>query len=352
MDKSKALRRKEAINLFERWMDTQHPPFRLSSKRIYLVLWRRFLDWLPTQRLHINTVNETHISNFLSSLEDTNRQQRERYQLVILRAYEALQTQIPELINPTASQNLQDMHATSWRDSSSNQSKQFLTPEQCVEIVESLEAEQQRLALEHHSLTAAALWKAHRNSAVVALLLGCGLKALEVLSLRIEAIHPNEDGEYCLDTGCYISFSLQEQLALNRSNPEDSTIHAYIQDHGGKHRVLAMPEWAVKIVLNWKQRLEHTTGHQLLFPSNRVPSEFRSKETMNPATLARIVSGWGNEHGFAGLTAQKLRNSYGGLLLEEGASLSDLDSSMGFVAAAAGSSRLAAEWRHFKSYNC
>lgn len=352
MEQSKSLRQKEAIILFEKWMDSQHPPFRLSSKRIYQVLWRRFLEWLPTQRLNISTVNEVHIATFLSSLEDTNRQQRERYQLVILRAYEALQAQIPALINPTASQQLQDMHATSWRDSSSNQSKQFLSPEQCHEIIEMLEAEQQRLALEHHSLTAAALWKAHRNAAVIALLLGCGLKALEVLSLRIDSLHNNEDGEYCLDTGCFISFTLQEQLALNRSDPQDSTIHAYIQDYGGKHRVLTLPEWALPVVLSWKQRLVHATGHQLLFPSNRVPSEFRSKETMNPATLARIVAGWGNEHGFSGLTAQKLRNSYGGLMIEEGASLSDLDSHMGFVAAAAGSSRLAAEWRYFKSHNC
>lgn len=352
MSESPKLRRKEAIALFDKWMDQQHPPFRLSSKRIYQVLWGRFLDWVVTQRLGISSVNENHISHFLSSLDDTNRQQRERYQLIILRAYEALQAQAPELSNPSASQQLQDMHATTWRDSSSNQSKQFLTPDQCQEVIMMLEAEQQRLALQHDSLTDAAIWKAYRNAAVVALLLGCGLKALEILSLRHEAIHQDDNQDYWIDTGCFIQFSLPEQLALNRSNPQESTIHAYIQDHGGKHRVLALPQWAVACVLNWKHKLEQAQGHQLLFPANRVPSVHRSKETMNPATLARIVTAWGKEHGLIGLTAQKLRNSYGGMLLEEGASLSDLDRCMGFVAAAAGSSRLAAEWRHFKSYNC
>lgn len=340
----------DAIALFDGWLETQRPPFKRSTKRIYQFLWNRFIEWTREHKRHFSQLNEEDIISFLEGLEDTNRQQRERYQLIIYRAYTELQTHDPSSSNPALPSAINDIQATSWRDSSANQAKQFLLPQQSQALIESLQAESIILNENSQSLAWPTLWKRRRNACVVALLLGCGLKALEILSLKAESIYQyDDDPTYQLDTGKFVGFSLEEQVALNRTSPTSSTIHAYIHDYNGMHRQLTVPAWATESVRLWLLSLESEApaSSGLLFPANRAISPERPKQSMNPATLSRVVNGWGKLHGFTHLSAQKLRNSYGARCIESGASIADLDAQMGFVASAAGAFRLTAEWQQF-----
>lgn len=338
----------DPIALFDSWLESQRPAFKLATKKVYKFLWSRFITWCTEQKKHFSHLTEHDIINFLASLEDTNRQQRERYQLIIYRAYTELQAYDASSINPAQPEAINDIHALRWRDSSANKAKQFLSLEETKAVIKALEAEHVALNDQATTLAWPTLWKRRRNAAIIALLLGCGLKPLEVLSLSVEAVLINEEG-YTLDTGKFISFSLEEQNLLNRTSPGASNIHAYIQDYNGQHRMLAVPTWATDILALWLQSLNNSNPKttDLLFPANRQLSKGRPKNTMNPATLSRIVHAWATQHGFSHFSAQKLRNSYGAICIEKGATIDDLNAQMGFVASAAGSHRLVAEWRQF-----
>ena len=175
-------------------------------------------------------------------MTDINRQQRERYQLIIYRAYTELHASGLSSVNPAQPSVINDIAATSWRDSRSNQAKQFLSIEQSLAVIKALQVEGVVLHENVQSLAWPTLWKRRRNAAIIALLLGCGLKPLEVLSLTLSSVYIAADtGECRIDTGKYVSFSLSEQQSLNRTSPDASTIHAYIHDYDGKHRQLTVP---------------------------------------------------------------------------------------------------------------
>lgn len=339
----------DPIALFEGWLEAQHPPFKLATKRIYLFLWKRFISWTNEHRLHFSILNEAHIVKFLAELEDTNRQQRERYQLIIYRAYCELQQLDQSFINPAQPSSINDIHSTSWRNTSANQAKQFLLPTENKALIKALNAEYVVLSDNGQSLAWPTLWKRRRNSTIIALLLGCGLKALEVLSLKQSAVITGEKTYFQLDTGQFMPFSAEEQKQLNRTSPDASHIHAYISDYNGQHRILNVPDWACDTLTLWLQTLDHDSSQHdgLLFPAARKPRAGHHSLAMNPATLARVVNGWAKLHGFTALSAQKLRNSYGAACLEEGATINDLNAKMGFVASAAGGLRLASEWQQF-----
>src|SRR5690606_25563514 len=201
----------------------------------------------------------------------TNRQQRERYQLIIYRAYTELQEIDQSFINPAEPSVINDIQSISWRNTSTNQAKQFLSNTEIQTIIKVLQAEYVVLADNGHSLAWPTLWKRRRNSTIIALLLGCGLKPLEVLSLKQSAVMTDVETLFQLDTGKFILFSSEEQKQLSRTSPEASPIHAYINDYNGLHRMLNVPNWASDTLQMWLQTLNQEIPLQdgLLFPASR-----------------------------------------------------------------------------------
>lgn len=329
----------EAHELLSHWLEGQNPPLRLSTKRNYLILWGRFVTWVEQQGLILNQVTEQHVIQFLSSLERVNRPQKERYRLIIYRGFSAIQ----EKANPAEPSAVKDVFAKVWRDGGANQSKQFLTPQEQRHLIETLGEELKTLkdtpVSSNRSLS---LWKRKRNATIVALALGCGLKSLELLSIRCDAFFKNEEGVMFIDTDRLVEFSEEQELALVRTNPRTSTIHAYIHDFGGKARVLEVPAWCSQWIDYWLEERGQLL-HDVMFPANK---EKAKRGLMNPATLVRSISSWGDLHGFT-LTAQKLRNSFGGRLVEADKTIVQISHQMGFVIAAGGASRLVSEWNRF-----
>ena len=335
----------DPVLIFDRYLLAELPSVRDSTIRNYQTLWLRFLGWLIEVHLTIPKVRDQDIHAFFSGLKDINRQQRERYQLVIKRGFEAVQSNYKNLANPLQTKGLQDIHAEDWRSGQSNRSKQFLSIEQSSALIQQLNAsftiaqqESQKLGLTPN------VWKLIRDHTLVALALGSGLKVLELLSLRPEAIQ-FDTNTVLIDCGCLIDFDPKVQHDVNRTTPNESIIQAYIHDQQGQHRHVRLMDWAIDWLQLWLSVRFDTT---VLFPSRRIIKSGQ-KSVMNPATLARIVQAWGLEHGFKGLTAQRLRNTYGALRLEDGATLDTLNAEMGYVSHAAGAFKLAQEWQHFKA---
>lgn len=339
----------DAHDLFNHWLEEQTPPLRLASKRNYASLWGRFVAWTQGKGLALHQVRDCDVVDFLASLEDVNRPQRERYRLIIFRAFSMLQDAYPNASNPAEHSAVKDIDATTWRDGSLNQAKQFLSLAESAQLVTALSGELSRLQQGQVQLRKQdLLWKRKRNAAMVAVLLGCGLKALEIMALRCDAFFERKDGAgFALDTGRLIEFTEQEEHALSRTNPKSSTIHAYIHDFGGEYRVLDVPDWVQVWIEYWLQE-RGALHHDLLFPVSGACTG--KKVIMNPATLARSITSWGELYGFE-LSAQKLRNSYGAQLVNAGKTVSEISQLMGFVVSAGGASRLATEWAQFSRNN-
>lgn len=335
----KEIQSAEAHELLSHWLEDQNPPLRLATKRHYLILWGRFVKWVEGQGYTLNQITDTHVIRFLSSLDQANRPHRERYRLIIYRAFSAVQ----EKANPAEHSVVKDVLATSWRGAASNDSKQFLTRQEQALLIQRLEQELGALQKERENGThTPSFWKRERNGAIVALLLGCGLKPLEVLAMRCDALFYDTEGDAFLDTGRLVEFTQDQELALVRTNPKTSTIHAYIHDFGGKSRVLEVPNWCTQWLEFWLVERGKLT-HDVLFPANQ---HVAVAGLMNPATLTRTITNWGELNGLK-LSAQKLRNSFGSKLIDQDKSIIQISHQMGFVVSAGGASKLISEWNRF-----
>lgn len=324
--------------LFDTWLQHQRPPMAPSTQRVYRTLWRRFLHALQDHKKQYTQIKPVDIRDFLSNLDDVRRPQRERYQQVIARAYEELCRQDGRSENPALAPAINDPFKESWRQAPDNQATQFLSVDQCVATIKALRTRLRVLELAS-DMTIAARWREYRDMTIVAVMLGTGLRPVELGQLHPCAIGAVRRAAEPAETNDVDD----EQTALWRAG----TILFKLT--GAAKRDVFVPVWCEDILRSWlifsaAQDASVWTKDSRVFPGSRQISVARPQAQMNPATLARIVSKWGIKQMDLLMTPQRLRNTFAAGLIERGFSLPEIEQIMGYAPGAASAWRLQASW--------
>lgn len=324
--------------LFDTWLQHQRPPMAPSTQRVYRTLWRRFLQALQDHKKQYTQIKPVDIRDFLSNLDEVRRPQRERYQQVIARAYEELCRQDGRSENPALAPAINDPFKESWRQAPDNQATQFLSVDQCLATIKALRSRLQVLELAS-DMTIAARWREYRDMTIVAVMLGTGLRPVELGQL-----HPCAVGvAKCTAESSETDDSDHEETALWR----DGTL--LLRLAGAAKRDVVVPVWCEGILRSWlifsgAEDASAWVKDSRVFPGSRQISAARPQAQMNPATLARIVSKWGIKQMDLLMTPQRLRNTFGAGLIERGFSLPEIEEIMGYAPGAASAWRLQASW--------
>lgn len=344
----------DAKQAFETWIARQQPAFRKSSRQIYQWLWGKFLRYLEEEGIGFLATEPNDITLFLSSLP-IKRQQRERYQKIILRAFNDLTEIIPNV--PALTPHLiEDPFRRTWRNAPSNTPTQFLTLESQARFEAALARAFQELRSRRTSPSTVVNhkdWKAMRDLAIVTLLYYCGIKPAELSVLSVSCIS-DVAGTPSLNVGAYEGLPPQEARASGRRDPNQDATHAWQAPGMGANRLVPLPRLAHRILSLWIEvregdlhGLQGVPRH--LFPGTRRPTMARPTSVMNMATLVRVVSDWSRAHAGIDTTAQRLRNTYGARLVEQDKSLDEIERLMGYAPGAASAFRLRSSWIAFRA---
>lgn len=320
----------DPFELFDTWLNRQQPKFLASTQNVYRTLWRRFIEDMKIRQKNLHDIQSQDIQAFLATLEGVKRPQRERYQQVIERAYTEMLRHDPKHVNPAVSTAINDPYQENWRLAPDNEATQFLSCAQIQELLRQLQLAV--LALQYPGgYTQAALWRQTRDACIVGLLFACGLRPQELAQLKREQWRKADVWDR---VACQALLEKKPHLC-----PGDELIHI----RGVAERCIPVPLWMSPLLSLWEQR-SGIVQTELLFPSSRQVSAARPAVSMNPATLARIVTKWGVQHGDLLLTPQRLRNVYGASLIDATLSLSEIELLMGYAPGAASAWRLQASW--------
>ena len=293
---------------------------------------------LQDHKKQYTQIKPVDIRDFLSNLDDVRRPQRERYQQVIVRAYEELCRQDGRSENPALAPAINDPFKESWRQAPDNQATQFLSVDQCVATIKALQNRWRVLELAS-DMTIAARWREYRDMTIVAVMLGTGLRPVELGQLHPSAIGAVRRAAEPAETNDVDD----EQTVLWRAG----TI--LLKLSGAAKRDVFVPVWCEDILRSWllfsaAQDASVWTKDSRVFPGSRQISAARPQAQMNPATLARIVSKWGVKQMDLLMTPQRLRNTFAAGLIERGFSLPEIEEIMGYAPGAASAWRLQASW--------
>lgn len=336
----------QANSAFEAWLTGHVPPLRSSTIKVYRALWDKFLRFQELNKSAWDDTRPETIKAFLASLIDSKRQHRERYQLVLERAFADIDLFRQSLaLNPAAKDLVAVPKGREWRDALDNDPTQFLTSlEQHVlrEAIVNISAKIERVAMAQ-----SIRWRLSRDTAIVTMLFACGVKPAEVTVFSVDCIE-RQGKDATLNAGAYHGLSPNERA--NHIDPNRDATHAFIGEGMGAQRLLPIPDWAVPILEQWLAIRESepsgspTMQIQRLFPGNREITQHRQSTVMNPATLFRLVSNWGKKHAGLTLNPQRLRNTYGASLFAAGKEIPEVDQLMGYAPGAASAFRLRQSW--------
>ena len=345
----------DPLGSFNVWLDAQrNPRFRSTSKRVYRALWSKFVKWLSENKIEFLNVKTRHFTEFLESLQGVNRPQRERYQLLIKRAFESLTVQDPSFKNPYKEEAVQDLFRKSWRAAQENAPKEFITIEDQRSLQLSLISTSMTQRMSIGSSITPTQWKSVRDTALVALLLTSGVKLSEAIYLSVNCIFVKDKQAY-IDTSQYHGLTAAEAALMTRDDPHQDAVHAFKGEDRGSNRRVPIPDWSAEILTFWVEVLTREgtqrAGTQFisrLFPGARKLSSARPVSLMHPVTIQRCVGAWGKAHtpGIV-LTPQRLRNTFGAALIEGGTPLPEVERLMGYVPLTAGAFKLSAAWKSF-----
>uniref|UniRef100_A0A1I7Z947 Tyr recombinase domain-containing protein n=1 Tax=Steinernema glaseri TaxID=37863 RepID=A0A1I7Z947_9BILA len=165
------------------------------------------------------------IRDFLSNLDEVRRPQRERYQQVIARAYEELCRQDGRSENPALAPAINDPFKESWRQAPDNQATQFLSVDQCLATIKALRSRLQVLELAS-DMTIAARWREYRDMTIVAVMLGTGLRPVELGQLHPCAPSDQRCASPGTDESCHAGSYRQQMGDQADGSVNDATAFA------------------------------------------------------------------------------------------------------------------------------
>jgi integrase len=136
-----------------------------------------------------------------------------------------------------------------------------------------------------------------RDAAVLALLLGCGLRRAEACALEVEQI---------------------------RTNPDGSTILANLMGKGNKIRSVSVPGWAARLIEEWRKEIAQ--GAMLL---RSITAAGIPNGSLSPAAVRDIVRRYGAAIGVPELNPHDLRRTFSQLSRAGGCPIEVIQKSLG-----------------------
>lgn len=264
-------------------------PLKKASAQIYVYMFTSYLRWLEGRRLRLHEVSPEDIKAFLDAkhVDDQNRVRtlnsliRVRYLRLFERVYAHLK------IEPNPAKNaafaLYRTPAVGF-----DKPKAFLTESEQLAFLDRLPYAP---PLDEAKLNDPS-WKRRRDRAMLAVVLGAGLKISEVLTIRADQVGKRE---------------------------RDGSVPIKIPDHaagGDGHKTVLRP-FAVPYVLPWiEERRRHAIPGKLLFPAT-----LNDGRPLNKATVYRHVKATLERAGIEveRMGGRTLRNSFAVRELEGGA---------------------------------
>lgn len=372
-----------ALKQFETWIEEQS--FRAGTKRVYKAIWGKFVRKMIGEGRDLAKLHPDQVRLFLETLsygkknegpkrtdsvpmagntaaesqaavvrKKVKRQQRERYAFMIERALLALmppESATTRLLRTGSGWG--GASEASWRDVPSNSEFRVLPRHKRQLLRDRLIAEARPLLANLDSLTPRE-WRRLRDTAILAILYGAGLKAGEIPWLSVNCIKYAPDvGVAAIDTHEYNGIGPNDKVVASKGKSENTphvdAVHAHMGEGRGAHRVVPVLPWVMEILSPWAEHVAATYlppkgEHVRLFPVG--PTYLGSRLSfMNASTLARIVGKWWpvkkpDSEPELELTAQVLRNSFAGDLIDAGVGLDDMETLMGYAAGSSGAFRL------------
>lgn len=262
---------------FQHWMAEKH--FSESTSKVYGYMWAKFSKWREGRGLGLADVRSMHLQQFLDE-SNLEKHHRYRYVRLIERVYAALARLMPGLENPGSKAAKENVGR------GVNDIGAFLNEAQRDRLIDALSTERG----EEKKKGKGNEWRALRDRAITAVILGGGVKGGEVRGMSVSCV--SSDGDW---------------LEIR---------------HGKRlHRTRLMP-FAVDLLARWgAYRAGAATEGTLLFPST-IQAKAKS-QMMDKATLYRIVKRQLDAAGVslpAREAPQTLRNTFAAMLFDAGES--------------------------------
>jgi len=248
---------------------TDERPLRASSQRIYQAMFNHYANWLDDKGVKFSDVTNEHITAFLDQPADAVEGEGQtvrlasKIRLVYVRILERIFAHLKIEPNPAA---MVILNKNKNFKLGKEEEKSFLSAGEIVSFMDNLPL----VRAFDKDRDIDPTWKKRRNRAMLAMLIGAGLKVSEVIAIEAASIGPvNSDGSMPLNLKSW------ESAGTSRS-----------------HRAMLRP-FAVQEVLAWKKELDQLKiPGKLMYPANLVPKKRKNNRPVNQldhATVYRIV---------------------------------------------------------------
>jgi integrase len=277
---------------FASWVNRQN--LKASTKTVYIAMFRKWVGWLKIHGVRLEHVDQGHLRVFLDG-ENLDKHHRHRYVRLIERAFNHLAAIGYQGANPgsrAAKNGVGEGH---------NDPTRFLTRGERDALIALV---QERI--EKHRQEKNPAWTEVRDTALVAAMLGGGLRVSQAQAVTVNCI------------------AMPEGWMALRGERRDRP-----------HRARLLP-FARDAIAFWLEvRRRQGVPGDLLFPAQRRAAGFhpkRATEKMHSTSVFRRAGLLMAAAGIQGerACAQTLRNTYGALLLEEGLADDLITEYMGF----------------------
>lgn len=282
-----------------------------STKTVYIAMFGRFCQWLNEQGRRLDQMDENDIRKFLDSANPNLPESRKtrtnsgRQRQQYVRQLEKVFAHLGSLGH--AGKNPGRMAGYERIGSGSDKPTRFLSREESQAVIGLVQTRLDELRREEKSIDE---WMEYRDLALIGVMIGAGLKVNHIERLTLN----------CMDM-------TEERIDLSRPG------------YAHRARILSFAVAPVKAWLSIQQQM-HGGGHleptQKIFEADRKSGFGRTSNsvTLSASSIHRRTQ---RLLGLAGITgdrasAQTLRNTYAGLLIEGGASDENLVDYLGLQA--------------------
>lgn len=272
---------------------------RESTKQVYIFMFGRFCQWLISRGLKISQLEAGHIREFLDSAnpnlpvsrkDRTNSgRQRKQYVRQLERVFAHLGTLgLGGFVNPGSVASYEKV------GKGDDKPTRFLIGQDAVAVISLIQTRLEELRKEEKGIEG---WMEYRDLALISVMIGGGLKVSHIPRLTLS----------CIDT---------TEARIDLSSP------------GRAHRARLLP-FAVEALNKWIDVQEKLHGKPLeptqkVFEADRSCGFGRTSKivTLSASSIHRRTHALLSAAGISGerASAQTLRNTYAGLLIEGGAS--------------------------------
>lgn len=276
-------------------------PIKRESATVYIHMFRNYLRWLAGRQLSLHNVSATDVMEFLDAphVDEHNRVRKIRSLIRVryLRLFERVYAHLGITPNPAQHAAFDAFKSTT---AGLDKPMVYLSEDAQARFLEHLP----KAPLYDPASPTAPSWKRRRDRAMLALMLGAGLKVSEVLSLRLDQV-----GERAHDGSITIAFP--------PATP-----------NGTGHMTVLRP-FAAKHVIPWigERNARVIPGRvQLLFPATLTANTVLHKATVYRRVKATFEKAGIDVERMGGRT---LRNSFAVRELESGTSMDLVKQYMG-----------------------